>query len=402
MRQFTEFFLMSTGDAERYAVEKLGMFSPGEALECHEIGDGNINYVFKVRAVEDGRSVIIKQADRLLRSSGRPLDVRRSRIEAEILQIEGELAPGFVPEVYSYDPVMSATAMEDVSAYGNLRRELAAGHVYGHLAENISSFLALTLLPTTDLVLDKAEKKERVKRFTNPELCDITEELVLSEPFNNWRGRNSVFPGNEDFVRQELYENAALHAEVGKLRERFMNYAQALLHGDLHTGSIFANDKGIKVLDPEFAFYGPMGYDIGNVIGNFVFALANKRFTAPEDKHTAAALEGCIEQLCNLTRGKLTEKYAELVKLDLYRTEGFMRSYIDSVMEDSFGYAGTEILRRTVGDSKVMEISSVSNPEQRIPMERALIRMGSWLVMERGSIRSGEELTDKFNEITAV
>lgn len=36
-----------------------------------------------------------------------------------------------------------------------------------------------------------------------------------------------------------------------------MNCAQALLHGDLHSGSVFANDSGIKVIDPEFAFTGP-------------------------------------------------------------------------------------------------------------------------------------------------
>ncbi len=27
----------------------------------------------------------------------------------------------------------------------------------------------------------------------------------------------------------------------------------------------------MKVIDPEFSFYGPMGYDIGNVIGNLFF-----------------------------------------------------------------------------------------------------------------------------------
>mgnify|MGYP002228212686 CR=1 FL=1 len=56
-----------------------------------------------------------------------------------------------------------------------------------------------------------------------------------------------------------------------------MNNAQALIHGDLHSGSIFINEKGIKVIDPEFAFYGPMGYDIGNVIGNLFFALVNRK-----------------------------------------------------------------------------------------------------------------------------
>lgn len=47
-----------------------------------------------------------------------------------------------------------------------------------------------------------------------------------------------------------------------------MNHAQALVHGDLHSGSIFVNEEGLKVIDPEFAYYGPIGYDIGNVIGN--------------------------------------------------------------------------------------------------------------------------------------
>ncbi len=47
-----------------------------------------------------------------------------------------------------------------------------------------------------------------------------------------------------------------------------MNNAQALLHGDLHTGSIFVNQDSTKVIDPEFAFYGPMAYDIGALIAN--------------------------------------------------------------------------------------------------------------------------------------
>lgn len=120
--------------------------------------------------------------------------------------------------------------------------------------------------------MDRQEKKKQVKFFTNPELCDITEDLVLTEPYlaqpMNPRNKNIVTPGNEDFVREHLYEDETLHGEVAALRNGFMNNAQALIHGDLHSGSIFANEQGIKVIDPEFAFYGPMGYDIGNVIGN--------------------------------------------------------------------------------------------------------------------------------------
>jgi 5-methylthioribose kinase len=116
--------------------------------------------------------------------------------------------------------------------------------------------------------LEHKKKKELVKDFVSPELCEITEELVYQEPYNDCKGRNNVFGPNKEFVKNELYEDKELILEVAKLKYEFMNNAQSLLHGDLHTGSIFINSHHIYVFDPEFAFYGPMGYDIGNIIAN--------------------------------------------------------------------------------------------------------------------------------------
>ena len=162
-----------------------------------------------------------------------------------------------------------------------------------------------TLLPTTDLILDAEEKKRRVQFFTNPELCKISEDLVLTEPYYNYKDRNIITPGNECFVEKKLYRDEELHAEAAALRLNFMNNAQALLHGDLHTGSVFANETGIRVLDPEFAFYGPMGYDIGNVIGNLYFSWANKIFVHSDEEEAAAAaraLKTCIAEVYDKTR----------------------------------------------------------------------------------------------------
>lgn len=405
MKSFNEFFLMSTEDVKRYAVEVLHKFEADEETECIEIGDGNINYVFKIWSKKDGHSVVVKQADKLLRSSGRPLDTYRNKIEAKILQMEGELAPGLVPEVFYYDEVMCALSMEDISAYKNLRKELMANRVYAHLSENLSSFMVDTLLPTTDLVLGSAEKKKYVKFFVNPELCDITEDLVLSEPYlsvpYNERNKNIITEGNEAFVEEFLYNDEDLHAEVAMLRDLFMNNAQSLIHGDLHSGSVFANEDGIKVIDPEFAFYGPMGYDIGNVIGNFFFSLANKVFTMPEETEAIETLCTIIAETFDMTREKLIAKYEELVTFPLYRVDGFKFNYIDNVMADSLGYAGTEIIRRTVGDSKVMEVSSVSDLSKRIPMERALVKLGIALIKNRYAIASGKEIVDTFKLIIA-
>lgn len=399
MSGFAQFFLMRPEDVRRYTVEVLRYFQPGDDIRCAEIGDGNINYVTRAWTEKDGRSIIIKQADRLLRSSGRPLDIHRSKIEAHVLKLEKTLAPAYVPEVFHYDETMAALAMEDISAYKNLRRELMCGRVYPHLSENLSAFLADVLLPTTDLVMDRQEKKKLVGRCINPELCDITEDLVLTEPYWDYKGRNVITPGNEDFVAETLYRSDALHVEVAKLRNGYMNHAQALLHGDLHSDSIFANPQGVKIIDPEFAFYGPMGYDIGNVIGNLFFALAYRVYTAPQDTAVIAALEQTVAQLYDLTRQKLEVKYDALVVFPLYCSPAFKKSYLDGVMADALGFAGTEMIRRVVGDSKVPEVTSAG--AARIPMERALIRQGAALILQRETLCSGGALTELFRQISA-
>ena len=357
-KDWSAHFLMTAEDVKIYVEEKLRYFDTGARLACFEIGDGNINYVFKVTDECSGRSIVVKQADVRLRSSGRPLDLHRSKIEAAALAIQCSLVPSMVPRVYDYDDTMCALCMEDISAYRNIRTEMMSGHIFPKFAEQISDFLAATLLLSTDLVLDRAEKKERVRLFTNSELCDISEDLVFTEPYYDYKKRNIITEGNEAFVETRLYRNEALKTEVGILRNTFMNNAQTLLHGDLHSGSIFINESGLKIIDPEFAFYGPMGYDIGNVVGNLFFALAHKTFSAPLQTEFIGWVEKTIADVIDMTERKLSRLYDEIVTFPLYNA-AFKTYYLEQVMADALGFAGTEIIRRVVGDTKVAELSSI-------------------------------------------
>ena len=115
MNKYQEHFRMSVEDAINYTKD-FEIFPKDAKLRGKEIGDGNINYIFRVIEDETGKSVVLKQADKFLRSSGRPLDLDRNRIEAEILKLEGECAPEFVPKVYRYDDIMCVIVMEDISA----------------------------------------------------------------------------------------------------------------------------------------------------------------------------------------------------------------------------------------------------------------------------------------------
>ena len=171
-----------------------------------------------------------------------------------------------------------------------------------------------------------------------------------------------------------------------------MNNAECLIHGDLHSGSIFINESGIKVIDPEFAFYGPMGYDIGNVIGNLVFPYVNKYYTNNKNTKFLHYLLTAIKDIVDMTKEKMSKKYDEIVEFPLYRVERFKEDYINKIFSDTFGFAGTEIIRRTVGDSKVLEVNSVTDISVKVPMERSLIAIGKNLIKRMFDIKNGESV----------
>lgn len=396
--KFDSHFKLTEKDIIPYVKETLDIFSKDANLKAEEIGDGNINYVFRVWDEDTKKSIVIKQADTLLRSSGRPLDVDRNRIEAEVLMLQGKLSSGLTPEIYNYDPIMCAIAMEDISDHRNLRLALLENETFPYFADHISSFVVDTLLPTTDLVMDSGEKKDNVARYINKDLCKISEDLVFTEPYIDYKGRNIILEENMDFVIKEIYNDKKLVLEAGKLKNNFMNNAQALIHGDLHSGSIFLNQKSTKVLDPEFAFYGPIGYDLGNVVGNLFFAWANAYVTkdAEEVKDFIQWLEKTIEGIVDLFKEKFVKLYKEIVTDVMAKEEDYMNWYLDSVLSDTAGSAGLEIIRRVVGDAKVLDITGIEDKDARIKAERILLLSGKEFIKNRENIKSGKDYTKIF------
>ena len=123
MSRYDTYFLMKEGDVADYVQTRYpGRFAPDAELTVKEIGDGNLNYVFRVVEPKTGRSLIVKQAGEALRISAEmKVSTDRNRIESEILQLQDEYAPGLVPKIYGYDTVMCACAMEDLSDHELMR-----------------------------------------------------------------------------------------------------------------------------------------------------------------------------------------------------------------------------------------------------------------------------------------
>lgn len=395
--RFDRFFVMQPEDAARYARHR-GFFAPDAALSCREIGDGNINYVFRVRDEATGQAIIIKQAGETARiSDAFKITTDRVRIEYEMLRRYNELAPGLSPKVYDYDDVMHCFAMEDLSHLTIMREALIARRRLPHFVEHITTFLVQTLFYTTDIALDPKEKKALVRRYINPDLCEITEDLVYTEPFTDAKRRNDPFPPNRDWIAREIYGDAALRREVAALKWQFMTEAQALIHGDLHTGSIFVDERETKVIDPEFAFFGPIGYDVGNVVANLMFAWAHAEATIEAEMERSDDLhwlEQTIAGVVDRFQAKFLAAWRKDARDPLAHDEAVARDYVSRIVADSAGVAGLELARRIIGLAHVKDITSIADPERRARAERILLRTAKMLIMRRVAHRDGADFVE--------
>ena len=251
-------------------VERLG--ADARTWRVREVGDGNLNLVFIVESPKG--ALVVKQALPYVRLVGEswPLPLKRTFFEYHALTRQAARDPGRVPNVYFFDERQSLIAMEYLNPHVILRRSLEAGVVHEKLGEQLGLFLARTLFRGSDLSMKTAERKADLALFAdNVALCDITEALVFTDPYYAAKLNRHTSPELDGIVA-ELRADVDLKVAAQHLKLKFCNHAETLLHGDLHTGSIMAHGDEARVIDSEFAVYGPFGFDVGMLIANFLMA----------------------------------------------------------------------------------------------------------------------------------
>ncbi|SDN88094.1 5'-methylthioribose kinase [Psychrobacillus sp. OK028] len=373
--------------------KELSLFSNEAQLVCKEIGDGNLNYVFHITDQVSKQGIIIKQALPYAKVIGEswPLTLKRAKIEATTLQKHGEYAVGLVPKVYATDEDLAITVMEDLSHLQIVREGLIKGESYPKLSTDIGEYLALTLFNTSDFALHPFEKKALVVEFSNPELCKITEDLIFTDPFFNHE-TNDFEPALQAEV-EAIWTNHLLKLEVAKLKRSFLTEAEALLHGDLHTGSIFASEQETKVIDPEFAFYGPIGFDIGLFLANLIVQSITREGEQRE----------FINEHIQNTWLIFSAKFSDFLKqseFDSFKNiEGYDAFVLEKIFHDSLGFAGCELIRRTIGLAHVKDLDSIENQEQRILLKKQTLKAGELLIVRRYQIDSIDAVIELLGEI---
>jgi 5-methylthioribose kinase len=367
-----------------------------DPLDVSEVGDGNLNLVFKIYSTRDRtRTIVLKQALPYVRLVGDswPLPPDRARIEAQALEIEYRLCPQHTPRVYFYDADMYLTAMVNLDDHIIMRKGLIQGIKYPRFAEHIGLFLARTLAYTSDLVLDYRTKKLEVTRFINPELCKITEDLIFTEPYRPTE-RNGFHAELKPQV-VALQADEPLRVEVAKMKEKFMTQAQALVHGDLHTGSIMVNQTDTFVIDPEFAFYGPMGFDIGAVIGNLLLSYASHEVRTPDPAARADFRRYRTETIIQLWHVFVREFQVVWDQVDAVNMpRAYQQDYMLRLLQDSAGLGACKMMRRVIGLAGVADIRGIEDVHERAVAGSLALNMAVALIKGRESLTRIEELVE--------
>lgn len=351
----------------------------GGQIDLVEIGDGNINRVFRAVTAQ-GETYVVKRAQKSANiSSSIRLNIDRGRLEYAYLQEIARLMPDRVPVVYGYVKAEHAILMQDVApAYAVLQKEIVQGKQPTFLAKQLADYVAVAGYAFSDFSLSSVRKKAMQKRFTNPKLCELTENLVFTEPYHPCEN-NHVTAESRDFVAREIYADPAVSLAAAKMKYRFMNCPQSLIHGDLHFGSVFLGVRDIMVFDPEFCFFGPIGYDLGNLLAHFVLHFVYAAATRGVEATTFCVwLKQAAVSMITDFAGRFLQQ-TESGKAYPLNQRDFLRAFLESVLRDTAGYAGTECIRRVIGLAKVSAFT-FENDHVKSRFEQRALTIGKYLI----------------------
>ncbi len=374
-----------------------------EAILIEEIGDGNLNFVYRVTSKNaPEKSVILKQAVPYLRMAGDSWPLSRDRMKYEIraLKVYEKVAPQYIPKVYYSDEEMSVLIMENLSQHSVVRHGMMIGEKYPNIGHDVGNFLADSLFKTSSLSMQSTERRELMGQFVlNSELCKLTEDFIFTFPYieheSNYLNLTSDIYANKTIRIDDHYK-----LNVLKFKELFITKTDALLHGDLHTGSLMANKNETYVIDPEFAFFGPFGFDVGKIIGNLLLCYTSHFYHSSDNSYQEWLLVQAFDiwetfetrflalwSTSSEESAHSVEKFVSDTTLNEYK-----KQYLLKIMRDAVGFCACSIARRTLGIAGVAEIRTIEDEITRGKLEIINIELSRMLMSNHETITGVEHV----------
>ena len=382
--------------------------APGD-WQVREVGDGNLNLVFIV----DGPcgSACVKQALPYLRAAGPswPIPLERAFFESSYYAAVAPYVGTLIPKIYHYDSRQYCTVMERLSPHIILRQGLIAGRRYPNLGRDVGEYVARACFFTSDLAWPFERKMEGLALFAaNKPLVRITVDLVFTEPYFS-SPRNRHTSPQLDTLVAELRRDGALKAAAARFGQKFLCEAQALVHGDLHSGSVMVTEADTRVIDPEFAFYGPIGFDLGAFFGNLLLSWYSQPGHATADDARRAYQEWLLEQTVSFWetfRRRFLALWSDHGKGDAFPVSMFSApqdsialhaargAFLDSLLADMLGFGACKMIRRILGFAHVIDFEAIRDPEVRGGCEAGALAMAHTLLTHPEQFQSLRAVID--------
>ncbi|GAB3795626.1 hypothetical protein GCM10028819_11840 [Spirosoma humi] len=264
-------------DALQDYLRRRGWLDNEEVVASVEIpGEGTLNYTLRVKT--SIRSLIVKQSRAYIEKYPTlPAPVDRTVVEGSFYQ---EIQP--IPMLANAMPLLLGTDRENNIL---VLEDLGNTQTYTFLYQPGQLLSEADTLTLTDYLSElhyhfATEKPGPI--FTNQAMRLLNHESIFVAPFQESNGisLDAAQPGLAELA-MAYKQDIPLKKSVRQLGQLYLsddsypqvNASKTLLHGDYYPGSwLQTSHKHLKVIDPEFCFYGPAEFDLGVLIAHLMLA----------------------------------------------------------------------------------------------------------------------------------
>ncbi len=246
-------------------LRKRGLLGNAEEISSAEKpGEGNMNYTLRISTTE-GRSFILKQSRPWVEKYPQipaPWDraIREARFY-DLVKAHPKVANG-MPRLLDLDPILRVLAVEDLGHASDFT------NIYSPKNPLINDDLA-ALCEWLSALHEIEFNEEARSSLVNRDMRELNHEHIFNFPLlkNNGLDLDGITPGLKKEAAR-LIDDQSFVATVRQLGEVYQQDGKTLLHGDYFPGSWLKTPNGVRIIDPEFGFFGPAEFDAGVILAH--------------------------------------------------------------------------------------------------------------------------------------
>lgn len=404
--------ILTPTEAAVYVRQALPEFRHKGALSAQRLAgdsrsvDGHVNEIIRVETA-DGRSVIVKQLMPHVKLSSQgesyELPLERMAVEVHALRFWERLCPGAVPQIYLWDDERKLMILEDLGRFRLLSESILERRRFPEVGKQLGTFLGKTAFYTSEFFLSLEEKQLLQNTFADGQTKPFWNRLF----FHNAMLTPALEQVNP-LIRRELAELCGLspvRREVERLQERYAWQRQCLIHSDLHTSNIFADERGIKVFDAEYATYGPVAFDLGRLLSSLVlsYAALQAREDVPEaeKKEYQEYLLALIEEIYQEFGISFQNAWEEHLARNNPFQSHYNRFYRHVRFGDTLGFIACASVGRLCDAGLPFDFKELVCPQRQAIGQRLVLRLARELLLYGKNMTEIKELTACLRRLAA-